>query len=447
MSGWQSAPLSKRSKRAFIGNLNNHPNIEEKLRELFSRSAITPLAIEIVPLKQPNTKCYALIQCDVGMAIKCLNGMRFDGNILNVKPEKKDSNGRKKKGMGFGGGWSAPKASKNSDVSATQRNTFIGQNTDSEDQKHKESKMTSHAKQSPDTILSASMDNMKLESGEVSLTNKSSDVANFHRKCKTPLKDLMAGYGAYDPDYEKMKARNVGDEFVATQSPNTEQDARQKPEAHSGMLAPNGKAPIHIELVSFGYKYSVPSQARDGWSHSNPLSPIDCRDLPRCPHFVSKLSGLSFKVKRAMLSATIEKKHSDSDESGDEDNGNMNAVGVNPLLVKSEKVSITILKAIEEAINDGGHGYAFPLETKIYLGSEYGRHRSVVLCENMAQKIRSLLRKNVDGRIDQPVSVSTRHRDVDQKHRDEEAFGKDLRREHDAEVKRKKREDWLESKW
>ena len=38
-----------------------------------------------------------------------------------------------------------------------------------------------------------------------------------------------------------------------------------------GMLAPNRSAPINIELVSFGFKYSVPPHARKGWSHSNPI--------------------------------------------------------------------------------------------------------------------------------------------------------------------------------
>jgi hypothetical protein len=65
----------------------------------------------------------------------------------------------------------------------------------------------------------------------------------------------------------------------------------------------------------------------------------------------------------------------------------------------------------------------------------------------LAQTIRTLLRENADGRITQPVSVSTRHRDVDQKHKDDEAFGNDLRKKHDAEVKRKKRQEWQDSKW
>ncbi len=147
----------------------------------------------------------------------------------------------------------------------------------------------------------------------------------------------------------------------------------------------------------------------------------------------------------------------EEDEEGNSDDGNSakdesqgwNDVSnaVYPMVVKSEEMSLTIFSAIEEAIRSGGHGYAFPLEAKIHIGSEYGRHRSVVLCEKLAQMIRTLLRQNEGSRIQQPVSVSTRHRDVDNNHRDEEAFGTDLRREHETEVKRKKKQEWLESKW
>jgi hypothetical protein len=158
---------------------------------------------------------------------------------------------------------------------------------------------------------------------------------------------------------------------------------------------------------------------------------------------VAKLSGLNHKVKRALLS--LEK--DDDTEISDDECDVESSPSINPLVGKSEEVSESIISALEEAINEGGHGYAFPLEVTIFLGSQYGRHRSVVLCEIVAQRIRNLLRRNEGARISQPVSVSTRHRDVDKKHRDEEAFGADLRREHDAEMKRKKKQEWLESRW
>ena len=111
----------------------------------------------------------------------------------------------------------------------------------------------------------------------------------------------------------------------------------------------------------------------------------------------------------------------------------------NPLIAQSNEVSETILRAIEEAINDGGHGYAFPLNTTIHIGSKYGRHRSVIVCEQIAQILCKLFRSNKDHQIKSPVSVSTRHWDVDNNHKDGEAFGNDLRKEHEMEVRWKKK--------
>jgi hypothetical protein len=428
MSGWQSATTkSNKPKRAYVGNLNYSGDIEVQLKALFSRSAINVESLEIVPLKQPNTKCYALIQCDVGMAIKCLNGLRFDGNELSVKPEKKPNNfEQKKKGMGFGGGWATPAAVKKTPASLNIASS------------HGPGKITSRqsnvndggTKDSSIAMQSANIEN---------LGTNPDDISDFKSRCKVSLGSLMGEYGSYDPDYEKMKAMQITAKALPTVS-------RQSNETQGiGMLVPNGKSPIHIEIVSFGFKYSVPPQAREGWSHSNPFSPIDCRDLPRCPHHVSKLSGLSHQVKRVMLSMPATKKDPEIDD-GDSDVEEKQPT-VKPLLAKSEELSKTVLRAVEEAINEGGHGYAFPLEAKIFLGSEYGRHRSVVLCENVGQQIRTLLRANEGNRLTQPVSVSTRHRDVDQKHKDEEAFGKDLQREHNAEMRRKRKEERLESSW
>lgn len=434
MSDWKSATSKNKSGRVYIGNFNKHADIEERLRDLFSRSAISVQEVEIVPLKQPNAKCYALVKCDVTMAIKCLNGIRFDGNALIVKKEKTQIRG-KKKGMSFGGGWATPSASR---AKAPQRKNLTVEN-----------RTADGAKNSVGLSSKQSTEKVKLNSSENSNENalkeaSSDDVAGFHQRCTTSLNKLMEDYGTYDPDYEKMKALNIQSNIDNAPDPPTKPVRDASPDLDSSMLAPNGKAPIHIELVSFGFKYSVPSQARDGWSHSNPLSPIDCRYLPRCPHYVSKLSGLSYKVKRALLSSTINERTSgDTGDNSDEDTNDVK----NPFLTKSEELSKAIVNSIKEAINDGGHGYAFPLEAAIYLGSEYGRHRSVVLSENLAQKIRGLLRKNIGGKITQPISVSTRHRDVDQKHKDEEAFGTDLRRKHDAEMKQKRRQERLESNW
>ena len=63
----------------------------------------------------------------------------------------------------------------------------------------------------------------------------------------------------------------------------------------------------------------------------------------------------------------------------------------------------------------GGHGYVSPLTMNFQIGSELGRHRSVVAVEWTAQHLRYLLRKNVGNRVTCSVSVGTLHRDVKKK--------------------------------
>ena len=80
-----------------------------------------------------------------------------------------------------------------------------------------------------------------------------------------------------------------------------------------------------------------------------------------------------------------------------------------------------------------------PLTMTVSIGSKYGRHRLVVLVEHLAVVLRARLRHNngsrynndtsTNGIVRQPVSMGTRHRDMDARHQDKEAFGEDLRRE------------------
>jgi RNase adaptor protein for sRNA GlmZ degradation len=272
---------------------------------------------------------------------------------------------------------------------------------------------------------------------------------DFYSKCKQPLSDLLQDYGEYDPDYEKMKQQQM---IPSTQEDHSSSQQQPQEEEHEGMLTTHG--PIHIQIVSFGYKYGTPKQGY--WSHSNPMSALDCRFLPRCHFSLAKFSGLHYKVKKSMT-----KRYSHNDRSEDKDPNDNDHDGTksdeqyltthhhqekdNELVSKGKEVARNILSYVIDAIQDGGHGYAFPLEMTIYIGSEYGRHRSVVLVETIALQIRQLLRRNDGGRVTQPVSVSTRHRDVDLNHKDEEAYGKDLEREHKVEVRRKKKQEWLET--
>ena len=79
------------------------------------------------------------------------------------------------------------------------------------------------------------------------------------------------------------------------------------------------------------------------------------------------------------------------------------------------------------------------LTVTVSVGSEYDTHRSVVLAEHLAVVLRARLRRNDSSRFNddtitnsimrQPVSVGTRHRDMDARYQDEETFGEDLRQE------------------
>ena len=435
MSDWNVANSNKAissKKRAYVGNLKYANDIDLKLQKLFHQSAIliNREGIEIVKLgnlpKGSDVKCIALVQCDVESAIKCLNGVQFEGRLISVQREKKKQKNNKKGMAKFGGGWSKPPSSRTSKTPekvTSQISSGIGMET----VKLVDSSLSGH-------FNTLSVNNERPSRDDEDVMNQPTsevvddNITSFHAKCNSSLANLMQEYGERDPHFEQM--------VVEEDSSNTCSRPGKTKES-CGMLVPNGKAPIHIEIISFGFKYGVPARAREGWSHANPLAPIDCRSLPRCPHHVAKLSGLSFKVKRTLLSNASNSQcgHSDLKEEIEV---------VNPVVAKSDEIARTVLKETLEAINEGGHGYAFPLGTSIYLGSEYGRHRSVVLAEKVAQDMRKMLRENRRDTFTQPISVSTRHRDVDQNHKDEEAFGLDLRRQHEAEIKRKKKQERLE---
>ena len=108
---------------------------------------------------------------------------------------------------------------------------------------------------------------------------------------------------------------------------------------------------------------------------------------------------------------------------------------------RADEIAEESSAALVEAIQDG-YGHASPLNMSIYVGSEFGRHRSVVIVEAAAVTLRNILRRNEGDRFaSTPVSVGTRHRDVDKAHRMEEAFGLDLKREAQAAKRKQEREE------
>ena len=416
MSEWQVSPSNRAvssKKRAYVGNLKYTHDIQRKLQTLFQQSAISVNGIEIVKLsnapKGVEKKCIALVQCDVEAAIKCLDGVQFEGKVINVQREKKKM---KKNIAKFGSGWSTPSTHSAKDAKCKAFDQNIDGNSHSVEK-------SQPCQNLPHTILNMS-DGKSVVSAEQPSTEAVDSISSFYARINTPLSNLVEEYGERDHNFEQM---------VVGKEDQTDDDPKALNHI-DGILAPQGKAPIHLEIISFGFKYGAPSEAREGWSHANPLAPIDCRLLPRCPHHVAKLSGLSFKVKCSLLRSGV------SDDATKTENLKEGSEIINPLIDMSNEIAETVLKETADAINEGGHGYAFPLGTSIYIGSEYGRHRSVVLVEKVAQNIRSIVRDNHLG-LTQPISVSTRHRDIDRNHRDEEAFGIDMRRSQDAERKRK----------
>ena len=71
---------------------------------------------------------------------------------------------------------------------------------------------------------------------------------------------------------------------------------------HRGMFVHYGRASVHLELSSFGYKYGAPPHCSwDCFTYARPLLPLDVRDLNRAPRHVSKFNGLLYPVRRSLL--------------------------------------------------------------------------------------------------------------------------------------------------
>ncbi|KAL9185429.1 hypothetical protein ACHAXT_003206 [Thalassiosira profunda] len=292
-------------------------------------------------------------------------------------------------------------------------------------------------------------------------TKSDKDLTNddFQSRCKMPLSQLMEEYGEQDLDWKRDQKP------ASTQSSTDQNRTYAKPKQphrneqcnemdNNGMLAPFGKAPIHVEIVSFGYKYGAPSHSKRGFTYAQPLPPLDIRDLDRAPGHVAKFNGLSYLVKRALLNPSKAKDDDDCEESETtEDTG---AKEQSPMRQRANDIADEVIKMLVESIDEGGHGAISPLTMTISVGSEYGRHRSVVLVEHLAVVLRARLRRN-DGRrfnetgdavsgatngiVQQPVSVGTRHMHVEARHQDEEAFGEDLKREFRRAEKAKRRQE------
>ena len=226
-----------------------------------------------------------------------------------------------------------------------------------------------------------------------------------------PMSALLAEYGEFDPNWMDKQPEIVQD----TQSV----DGKSiEDKGRTNRLGQKGKAPLHIDIVSFGYRYGAPSTRKDGWSQTQPLLPFDCRDvLPQIPGYMHFHDGLSSgQVKRFLLYDYRRQAYRDRKDKSEDDSETQSEPGPSVRDYSMDTVAPKIFEALLEAVRTGGYGYALPLKMQIYIGSEWGRHRSVVAAEQTASAMRNLLRKCRDEEgLECPCSVATQHRDINRK--------------------------------
>jgi hypothetical protein len=221
------------------------------------------------------------------------------------------------------------------------------------------------------------------------------------------MSSLLAEYGEQDVDWEKMKvscASAENDEGGGV-NPVTLSSIQEGQRSYPSRLGRQGKAPLHVELVSFGYRQGAPKELRDGWSHAQPLPAVDTRDtLAPVPPYLAWQDGLAGSVKHALvLNNRVP--------------GASGASSKDKVRHLANDLADRVAEAIVAAIDEGGHGYVSPLRAQVFVGSETGRHRSVVVAEMAATAVRKRLRQNNGDRFACPCSVGTRHLRLDRRPR------------------------------
>lgn len=339
--GFQTATRRPRKQpRLYIGNLPPTTSVDHLVALLSEHGFnVQPTDVELNSNKNP----FALVAgSDVDAVRSRLHRKEFQGRRLVVQRERKRTDKSP-----WQSSWSKP-VEVNDDAVHVVGAIVEEAMTESED---------------PMTTLVAT-------TAAVSLAT---EAGTFSALMNQPMSSLLADYGEQDLEWDKKAVSIV------------ETEPKQPPASRLGQ---HGKAPIHVDLVSFGYHHGAPEELRHAWSHAQPLPAFDTRDVTEVPGYLGWMDGLSGAVKRELR----------------------------PLVVETARdVADQVSDCLVEAINAGGHGYALPLHMTIYVGSETGRHRSVVAVEVAASELRRRLRQNANDRFAAPISVGTRHRDVDSK--------------------------------
>jgi hypothetical protein len=382
---FHSAPKkSTVKKKMYVGNLPvgiQNDELEGKLIQLFRERAHSDVVRSDIHVHSTKT-CHAIVSCagNLDEIIQNLNRTSFEGRRLVVQRERKrKDHGSANKSFFGGSSWS--KANQSSERGDSEkpdpREDRIRQVVAEEMENSSDPIGTAIISVAAIGIVSSVLP-QEDKGAEVEKNGVSS--SDFVSMCQQPLSGLMAGYGEQDLNLKKVQPSMV-------ENSKTQAAGRIQSESR---LAQHGKAPIHINFCSFGHHHGAPAELRNGWSHAQPLRPFDSRDLEPVPHYLAWEDGLSGTVKRALMSSRIRK--------------------------FADEMSKQTAAAVVEAVEEGGHGYALPLRMVVYVGSESGRHRSVVLCELAATAIRNFLRSNAGGnRFKQPCSVGTQHRDLERR--------------------------------
>ena len=386
-------PSKKNTKRnlprVYIGNLPQGVT-ESALEE------VLPISGATVEVHLGPKNCHAYVSCasnkEIDQVISSLHQTQFQGRKLSCqrerksKPRDKTKNGQKKNEYNTVklGGWSKPEGSV---VAPVPTPAIVSEEKTTEDPVNAMGAIILEEMQGADDVLNTAIASLAAVSFLAPAMNNTDDNLqeeskkdDFMALCQTPMSELMADYGEEDPDWKAVQPTLP----APTPEPTTNTTPVEPPSVKN-RLGQQGKAPIHVEFISFGYYHGAPGAIRNGWSHAQPLGVFECRDLPGGPGHLSWRDGTSGLVARSMPKA----------------------------MDMGTPIAEQAFAAVTEAIREGNHGYVAPLHVKIYVGSETGRHRSVVAAETAGKTLRNLLRENKDNVITCPVSVGTLHRDIE----------------------------------
>jgi hypothetical protein len=379
-------------KCVYIGGLpKNLPNLKQDLMD-WMQEQIPNLSVETIIINEGTKNPHALVDCgtQANLVISKLHQRAFKGRRLTVQREKRNNNSNNNNSSSKNnknsknskkkfGGWSKPKKEKFTSIpveEATENiRAVVAEEIKQAEEAGEDTINVALASTAAATLLAAMngfSDPQQELSDDGAEEGEGENPADDGFQLKG-MSELLADFGQADPNWKKQHV----DATVT--------------EGNSSRLERKGKAPIHIILTSFGFLHGAPKR-QEGWSHSQPLAVMDCRELfETVPQHLQWRSGLSGLIKRIL-------KHENKDKDIQEYARTTIANQVWDCLLEAQKA---------------GYGYASPLEVTIYVASETGKHRSVVLCEWASTAIRKKLRQNDENCIHQPVSVQTYHRDVD----------------------------------